>query len=331
MLISLSDGRKVNAIGDPHLGRKFEVGVPLDRRGQREASQMRDFREKLMEEADVCIVVGDLFDYPFVPYAVTDAAANAIDNAASMNPKTTYIVYAGNHDLPRDITKVGAFHELVERLVDRYSNLHLVRRPMVVEDIAILPWEWDRRADEQVSDLKGQTAIAAFGHWDLVEYEGKDDHMAPTRAIQRVLGDIPVYTGHYHVAGDYVVDGLPVVCTGSMQPYAHDQDPDGNMYVTLPLADVLDKDEDYFKDKNVRVLLKPGEELPKLNALAVTPKRVAEAKTDEKITVSLDDFDWKSTVADAINKMTPEVKAFTLERLPHVDTAQQRRGSDTAS
>lgn len=64
MKIKLSDGRIVNAIGDPHLGRKFEVGVPLARRGQREAAQMRDFREKLMEEADVCIVVGDLFDYP---------------------------------------------------------------------------------------------------------------------------------------------------------------------------------------------------------------------------------------------------------------------------
>lgn len=265
-----------------------------------------------------------------MPYAVLDAAADAIDNAASMNPKTTYIVYAGNHDLSRDVTKVGAFHELVERLIDRYSNLHLVRRPTVVEDIAIFPWEWDRRADEQVSDLKGQKAVAVFGHWDLVTYEGKDTHVAPTKALKSTFGDIPIYTGHYHVAGDYTVDGVTVACVGSMQPYAHDQDPDGKLYVTMPLVDVLAKDESFFKDKVLRVILKPGEELPKINALAVTPKR-EKAETQEKITVSLDDFDWKKIVSDAMNKMTPEVKAFALERLPHVDTAQQRRSSDSAS
>jgi predicted phosphodiesterase len=320
----LSDGRTVVAIGDPHFGKKFEVGVPLAKRGQREASQMRDFRAQLNEEADVVIVVGDLFDYPFVPYSVVDGVKSALADAAQANGDCEYIVYCGNHDMPRDITKVGAFHDLVDRLDGRYDNLHLVRRPMVVTDIAILPWEWDRRADEQVSDLKGQKAVAVFGHWDLTVFEGKDDHLAPTKQLIEVFGDVPFYTGHYHVPGDYTVNGHTVACTGSLQPYSHGEDPQGQLYVTMTLSEALAAD---VKGKNVRVVLEPGETLPDLDALSVIPHRVRK-EVKENNTVSLSDFDWKNILLGAIKKMTPEVREFTLERMPHVSSAQQRRGGN---
>lgn len=330
MKIILTDGRTVQAIGDPHFGRKFEVGVPLKKRGLREASQMRDFREQLNADADVCIVVGDLFDYPFVPYSVVDAVAGALKDAAATHPQREYIVYCGNHDMPRDITKVGAFHDLVDRLEGRYSNLHLVRRPMVVSDIMILPWEWDRRADEQVTSLKDETAIAVFGHWDLQLWEGKDDHLAPTKAIKKTFGDIPMYTGHYHVAGDYEVQGTTVVCTGSLQPYSHGEDPDSRLYVTLPLSEALAKPAGHFKGKNVRVILQPGESLPDIDALAVTAKRISPV-SDDKVTVSLNDFDWKNILAKAIKTMDPEVRKFVLERMPDVSSAQQRRSGNQVS
>jgi DNA repair exonuclease SbcCD nuclease subunit len=317
MKFTLSDGRTGQAIGDPHFGRKFEVGVPLKKRGEREASQMRDFRKLLNEDVDVCIVVGDVFDYPFVPYSVVQGVAAALAEAAEHNPDRDFIVYAGNHDMPRDATKVGAFHDLVERLQGRYDNLTLARRPMVVNQIAIVPWEWDRRADEQVSDLAGQKAIAAFGHWDLVLFDGKDDHLAPTKALKKTFGDIPIYTGHIHKPGDYIVDGHTVACTGSLQPYSHGEDDSGTFYVTEALSDVLAKPEGYYKDKVLRVLLKPGESLPVIDAMAVTPKRVVEEKAS-KITVSLSDFDWKNILSKAIEGMDPEVKKFTLERMPYV-------------
>lgn len=327
MKFTLSNGKTGQAIGDPHFGRKFDVGVPLKKRGIREASQMRDFRQQLAEEVDVCIVVGDVFDYPFVPYSVVDAVKGALADAAQTNPEREYIVYAGNHDMPRDITKVGAFHDLVDRLEGRYDNLLLVRRPQVVNSIAILPWEWDRRADEQVSDLAGEKVVAVFGHWDLTVYEGKDDHLAPTKALIKAFGDVPLYTGHYHVPGDYTVDGHTVVCTGSLQPYAHDQDPTGHLYVTSTLSEALAKPQGYFKDKMLRVILQPGEQLPELDALAIIPKRVAEVKAD-KVTVSPSDFDWKNILAKAIKSMDPEVQRFVLERMPDVSSAQQRRGGN---
>lgn len=327
MKFKLSDGRTVQAIGDPHFGRKFEVGVPLAKRGLREASQMRDFRKQLNEEADVCIIVGDVFDHPYVPYQVVEGVASALRDAVTTNPETEYIVYAGNHDLPRDITKVGAFHDLVDRLEGRYDNLTLVRRPQVVSKIAIFPWEWDRRADEQVDDLAKESVVAAFGHWDLMLFNGKDEHLAPTKALFKAFGDVPLYTGHIHIPGEYTINGHTVVCTGSLQPYDHGQDPDSTLYVTEALSDVLAKPEGYYKDKVLRVILQPGEQLPNIEALAVTPKRTA-GKEDTKVTVSLSDFDWHKILVGAINKMDVEVRKFTLERMPHVNAAQQRGGSD---
>lgn len=326
MLFALSDGRTGQAIGDPHFGKKFEVGVPLAKRGMREASQAKDFREQLNANVDVVIVVGDVFDHPYVPYAAVDTVASALGNAARVNPETLYIVYPGNHDLPRDITKVGAFHDLVERLEGRYDNLHLVRRPMVVNDIAIFPWEWDRRADEQVSDLEGQKAIAAFGHWDLQLFDGKDDHLAPTEALNKTFGEIPLYTGHIHTPGEYQVNGRTVTCTGSLQPYSHGEDPDSQLYVTMTLSEALSQPDGHFKDKNVRILLEAGESLPVLDALSLIPKRIA-SKDEKQVTVSLEDFEWKSILQKAIDEMDPEVREFTLERMPHVAT-EQRRGSD---
>lgn len=328
MKFTLSDGRTGQAIGDPHFGLKFEVGVPLSKRGIREASQIKDFRQQLNEDVDVCIVVGDVFDHPYVPYQVVAQVASALEDAASTNPDCQYIVYAGNHDLPRDITKVGAFHDLVDRLKDRYQNLVLVRRPMVVNNIAIFPWEWDRRADEQVQDLAGQKIVAAFGHWDLILFDKtKDEHLAPTKEIIEAFGKVPMYTGHIHIAGEYKVKGHMVTCTGSLQPYDHGQDPDNTLYVTEALSDVLAKPEGHYKDKMLRIILKPGEQLPQIEALAITPKRVASEKV-EKTTVSLNDFDWHKTLRSAIEKMDEEVRKFTLERMPYVNTAQQRRGSD---
>jgi predicted phosphodiesterase len=328
MKFNLSDGRTGQAIGDPHFGLKFEVGVPLSKRGIREASQMRDFRSQLNEDVDVCIVVGDVFEHPYVPYEVVDRVASALSDAAKTNPDCIYIVYAGNHDLPRDITKVGAFHDLVDRLHGRYPNLTLARRPMVVNNIAIFPWEWDRRSDEQVNDLAGQKIVAAFGHWDLVLFDKhKDEHLAPTREIVKAFGKVPMYSGHIHIAGDYKINGHVVTCTGSLQPYDHGQDPNSTLYVTEALSDVLAKPEGYYKDKMLRVVLQPGEVLPDVEALALTPKRVVAEKAD-KITVSLGDFNWKKILSEAINKMPDEVKKFTLERMPYVNTAEQRGSSD---
>jgi hypothetical protein len=326
MDVKLTNGTRLHLIGDPHLGKKFETGVPLRYRGLREASQFQDFRNRLETDADIIVMVGDLFDHPYVGYSVVDEAAAAIGGAAERNHDTVYIMMAGNHDLPRNTTAVGAFHDLEQRLQGRYDNLHIVRRPTVINQIAILPWEWDRKADEQVKEIENEDAIAAVGHWDLATFEGRDDHLAPVDRLYGAFGKIALFSGHYHVAGQYG----DVACTGSLQPYSHAEDTSGTLYVTMPLSDALAKPEGYFKGKMLRVLLKPGEDLPDIDALAVTHKRVVDETQPKTIdTVSLSDFDWNKMLAERINKLDPKVQEFIKERLPYDDTtSQQRRGSN---
>lgn len=326
MNFTLADGTRVHLIGDPHLGRKFETGVSLKNRGVREASLFQDFRDRLETDADIIIMVGDLFDHPYVGYGVVDQAAAAIRSAAERNSDVIYIMLAGNHDLPRDTTVVGAFHDLDDRLRDRYENLHIVRRPTVINKIALMPWEWDRRADEQASDIANEDYEAVVGHWDLSKFDDKDDHLAPVQSFMRV----PLYSGHYHVPGDYEVDGITIHCTGSLQPLSHDQDPSGRLYVTVTLSEALSRPSGDFKGKHVRVVLQPGEDLPDLDAIAVTPKREKVAAKSADNTLSLKDFDWNKMLSERISKLDPKVQEYIKERLPYDDTTEQRGSGDQA-
>ena len=328
MGLTLPNNLTVHFIGDPHLGKKFEAGVPLHRRGERERKQLQHFINELEVEADVIIIVGDLFDHPYVGYSVVDAAARALLSAAERNDNRRYYVMAGNHDLPRLITSVGAFHDLEQRLEGRYWNLRVVRRPLVEEGIAFFPWEWDRRADAQVKDVENEEAYLAVGHWDLSMFEGKDDHLAPVEELQRAFGpNVGIWSGHYHVPGEYTVKGVKIECTGSLEPYSHDQDPSGALYVTLPLNRILEAPASEFKDKCVRVILKPGEELPDLDCLALTHKREANEKVIRETTTSLRDFDWNKVLKERIDRLDPLVQAFIKERL-HYD--EQHGSSDQA-
>src|SRR3546814_16299307 len=59
-------------------------------------------------------------------------------------------------------------------------------------------------------------------HWDLQSFGGDDSHICPTAALKAKFGDgLTIYSGHYHLPGEYEVDGHTVVCTGSMEPYSH--------------------------------------------------------------------------------------------------------------
>jgi len=71
--------RKGWLIGDPHLGRDFRNGTPLNRRGEREAMQLAQFKEELATpDVHLIVMVGDLFDKPFVPLHMITAAADAV-------------------------------------------------------------------------------------------------------------------------------------------------------------------------------------------------------------------------------------------------------------
>lgn len=305
----LHNRQDVWLIGDVHAGRRFERGVPLHRRGEREAEQLAKLKEELATpEVKINIVVGDLFDHPHVGYSVVLDVATAY---LSTDPAVDYYIMAGNHDLPRNIGVVGAF-DMFEKIVSDRHNIHVIRKPFVIDGIALFPWEWTRSAEEQVADLEGQEYYAAIGHWDLQSFGGDDSHLAPVNLFAE---DVKLYSGHWHLPGEYKVSGRTVHCTGSMQPYTHAEDPDGGIYVTLTLDEFNEIDPFTLKDKCVRILLKAGEELPAdLDCLALTAKRFVEEEA-AKETVALGDFNWSAILSTKIGALEPHVQEFIHEKI----------------
>lgn len=313
--LTLSSGKTISLIGDPHLGRKFETGVPLLRRGERERKQLAHFQRLLAVESDYVVMMGDLFDSPQVAYSVVLQTSLAVVAAAEAFPLTKFIMMAGNHDLPRNLQTVGAF-DLFEQIVKGRDNILVFRQPHVFEHMAFFPWEWGRSAKEQVESMDDEPVEHVFGHWDLEDYGGDTSHLCPTLNLVALFGnDIQIHGGHVHTPGTFTINEIDVNCTGSMQPYSHGEDPDGNTYVTLTLPEFNEIDPVELKDKCVRILLAPGEELPlDLDCMALTAKRYTN-DAEVQLDVDVKKFQWSSILDDALKDVSPEVREFIIDRL----------------
>lgn len=294
-------------IGDPHFGRVFN-GTPLNRRGEREAMQLAQFSEELNCGDHLVVMVGDLFDRPFVPLPIIHDVINAVLYAAENNASTTYVMMAGNHDKSRQLDTRAAWE--VFRLAV-HDHVIVLDEPWQYQGYAFFPWQWGVPALDQLDAIEGPIHTA-IGHWDLQSFGGDDSHMAPTRALVEKFGPIEIHSGHYHTTGDYEVDGITVHCTGSMQPYSHAEDPSGEMYVTLTVDEALNRDD--LRDKCVRLILEPSEEVPLIDCLQLTHQRQRETI---EIEVNLGEFSLAQTLDEEFSdKCVPEgVQTFIKERL----------------
>lgn len=113
-------------------------------------------------------------------------------------------------------------------------------------------------------------------HHDLESFGGNTDYMVPAAELMELFPNCrKIVTGHWHLEGEYQVDGIDVSCTGSLEPYSHGEDPNGEIYLTLTLDELAARDPATLADKCVRVLLREGEELPvALDCLQLTGKRI---------------------------------------------------------
>jgi DNA repair exonuclease SbcCD nuclease subunit len=297
---------KFDVLGDPHLGRSFVHGVPLHRRGDREATVWADFNRSLMNtSADLHICMGDLFDKAYVSYDIIVSAALAYQAAAAAHPKTTFVILRGNHDIKRDLEAISAF-DLFNFLMAHTPNVRVLTEGFTqIGDCGFYPWHPTTPAGEFVQPSK-----YAFGHWDTQSFGGDDHNLVPLKELMEA-GVEHVYTGHVHKkeAGDY----LTVV--GSMQPYAHGEESDDKLYVTKSLAEVQ-KDPEAFKNKCLRVVLEPGELFDiDVDCLQLTVKRKDGPDAIEEEVV-LGDFDIKSLFAKAFEEAgVPEaVQELIIER-----------------
>lgn len=303
MIIEI-DNTKVKLLGDPHLGKSFKTGVPLHRLGERERMVREQFQEELIEvkNASYHVCMGDLFDKRIVAPEVVLFAYQCYVTAASKNSNTTYIVLRGNHDASLDREQASSF-DLFEALAAPIRNIKVVKdTPIIMGGLGFFPWHPFMTAREMVESID-QPLKAGFGHWDKDDFGQSNPNLVPTDALAKITG--LAISGHVHTPEEFKRDGVKVVMTGSMQPYSFTEDRGGTLYVTYTLDQIKDQD---LSNKCVRILLRPGEELPAdLDCLQLVAKRFAE---DEKpsIEVGFEDFDMRKMFEDACSEEDVKVE-----------------------
>lgn len=316
----------VHFTGDPHLGRKFETGVPLHRRGEREASVQAQFIHELLTPCDVNICVGDIFDKFVVAPEVVLFVVEAYREAMRQRPDTQFAILRGNHDASRDTDKASSFDILYE-LLNGQGWIKVVKDRIVTLErkdtlITLIPWMPFETAAQMATKVTMPTHCVV-GHWDMSDYGGDAHNVIPLPQLQGKTQ--LVVSGHDHNGKDYDVDGMKIHYTGSMQPYSHGEDAAGALYVSLTL-DQLRADPGAYRDKNVRVLLKPGESLDfEIDCLALTQKRVAaDLQEEEGIEIQLDTFDMQAILRRALERNG--VSDTTAQRT--MDMYMVRRNAD---
>ena len=289
----------IDIMGDPHLAKTFVHGVPLHRRGERESMVWDAFRANLeAAAADLHVCMGDLFERPIVPYDAILKAADIYRKVASDKPQTRFVILRGNHDcLVRDLERASAF-DLFARLVSDVSNIIVVSDVVMIAGYLFVGFDpVTPLADRITEDHRG--AKAAFFHAETEGY-GKEFNVIPFEKLAE-LDILKVYNGHEHKPARFTKHGVDVTVVGSLQPYAHGEEIDDTLYVTLTLSEL--ETAGNLSNKCVRILLEPGETLDQeIDCLQLTIKRQADA--DAKIgEVTLGEFDidalFKQAFAEA--------------------------------
>ncbi|CCV12903.1 metallophosphoesterase [Mesorhizobium sp. STM 4661] len=304
--------KTIELLGDTHLGRSFLHGVPLHRRGDREKMVWAQFEKSLAEtKADVHVHVGDLFDKAYVPYDCIVRAAITYLKAATEKPATTFIILRGNHDVLRDLERVSAF-DLFTHIVGSQSNIKVVTEKFVLGDVAYFAWQPVVHAADLVAGTTGKICV---GHWDVTSFGGNDENLIPTKQLAEA-GFTHAYTGHIHRADQFDRDGIDVMVVGSMQPFAHGEESNTDLYITL----TKDEIDDTLHDRCVRIILQPDEILDEeIDCLQLTVKKL-DGVDEEMPAVVLGDFDMISLFRTAFAEVNPEItetllQQFNLKRL----------------
>lgn len=316
---------KIGFIGDVHRGRSFLTGVPLQRRGEREAQIAAQFIDELnTPDLDFNICLGDIFDTYVVPPEIVLEVAMAYREAAWLSPKTTFVLVRGNHDASRDADKASSFDILCVLLAGTHNIVVAKDDVEIVEHglfrLGVVPWHPFKNSKEMARDL-GANGFVEFdlvvGHWDRVTFDENPHNAVPMFELRPFTK--LVYSGHDHRPFDEMIDGVRLVFPGSMQPYSHGEDPSANTYVTLTLDEVkaaIAVDPLRFHNMALRVALKPGEQIDfPIDAWAVTTKPITVAGEEfVDITVQPESFDMVDILSRCLEKnvVSSEVSSEVL-------------------
>ena len=305
-------GYAFKLIGDPHLGRAFKTGVPTHRLGDREEGVLDQFVSEILSGNEPTIIMGDLFDKYSVDESLLISVADILNHA--IGQKKVYIL-RGNHDESRDEAKRGSF-DVLEKLC---PNVVFVKGIYEIQlengYLALFGYDAFKSAAELAGQLtEGLNYLAAFGHYDLTSH-GSDFNLVPTEVFAALK--IPtVYTGHIHRAQTIERHGVTVHAVGSMQPYAHGEQAEGDLlYQTLTLDEFNARNPEDFLDVNLRILLK-GDEVfdTQLDCLSLVFKHIADAEA-EPLEVAYDSFNSDNILTECLDGVSANLADWIRTRL----------------
>lgn len=297
----------VEVLGDPHLGKRFQAGVPLTRRGEREKMQRADFYESIMDtKADIHVCMGDLFDNFIIDLNTLLTTASFYRSAAESHPRTSYFILMGNHDMSRDVEKYSSFLVFKE-LVNDVMNIHVVDQALSWsiggQVFGFFPYHPFKTSVEVMSefieeyDPSSDKFSAIFGHWDLDSFGEMPHNIFPHELALQITDQ--AFTGHIHLPDIREYGNLELVVVGSMQPYNHSEDPEHKLYVSLTLDMLKAADPATLKNKCVRLLLGQNEEAPEgLDALQYITKNLDAPDEGDDLEVVMEDFDFRQIIVN---------------------------------
>ncbi len=293
---------KIEEIGDPHFAKPFVTGVPIERLGERESDQMLLFKQKLLADCDLNVCLGDIFDKFTVEDNILFSVYSAYAEAASMNPARQYVLVMGNHDASRNLDLVSSF-TILKIMLAHLDNVYIIdtMTEMTTKNgdrILVVPFNAFLKSDEIIKNngFDRNKYAAIFGHWELESYGGEDFMLIP-KDLLATMTDL-VVTGHIHTPSDTMYGNLRIIGTGSMMPYSHGEDPHEQIYVTRTLADynaAVAINPAEFRDKVLRLILAPGEEVPAgIDAKQVTTAAAKGEADTKELQVAMDEFSFEA-------------------------------------
>ena len=267
----------VQYIGDPHMGRQFS-NISPEKQAWFSEQQWGTLKRFFDEQDKPIVVVGDLFDKFTVSDAIKQRLLKLLWN--TKGEQEIYILM-GNHDSSKNTALVSSF-DLVKAVVDSWELPHLfmLKEPMrMIHDQTILlaPWSATQTLAEYYPTMIQAYPKTVVTHLDRLSYgDHESRNMVPFESLE-LWGARTVINGHEHTPYQGFYGGISYHGTGSMLPYSHAEDPEGNWFRTMTVEQVNQASIEELTDKFIRITGEDFTELDQnklMGAVTVTYKKL---------------------------------------------------------
>lgn len=330
-VIYLGDGIALKTIGDAHLGRVFKNNVPLNRRGEYEALQLKTLSNQLNSTTPpgpegfltdlIKVQVGDWFDKSVVANRDVLNSYNILKKYEDDHVEPLYII-SGNHDDSKSITEPTSWDVLAQFFMGskRVIFVKTWKVHQLNDGTQILFVGWN--IHNSVASAYLEAVEAGFDkirvvvcHLDRISY-GDETNVIPYDFLVN-KGIEYVISGHEHKPYFFRENDMRVIGTGSMLPYSHAEDPESEHYITFRSMEELEAyGVENLGQKHVRVYVEDPNLLPEFDSLSLQINK-SEAELGETISeVVIESYNAKAiwdASAQAVELPKDEADKLWLE------------------